>query len=156
MRWTYVGATHSDQYKKYNNKGSNSNDSNNNKCKNVYECLAFIENVFQCSQMSSELGTELNHKRSTNFCEMLEIYLIGLTTLILATEKTLYTLIYIYIYIYIPGIQRNGKGTERKRNDSFFFQKELNRTRNEAKFRSSSSVPSLLYMIWPFYIKIYI
>ena len=36
--------------------------------------FSFIENVFQCSQMSSELRTELNHKRSTN--EILELYLI--------------------------------------------------------------------------------
>ena len=37
---------------------------------------SFIENVFQCSQMSSELRTELNKKRSTNFTEILELYLI--------------------------------------------------------------------------------
>ena len=77
-----MGAAHSDQYKKYNDNGNNSNDSNNNKCKKVFECLVFIENVFQCSQMSSELRTELYHKRSTNFTETLEIYLKELTTLV--------------------------------------------------------------------------
>ena len=60
---------------RYNNNSNNSYDSNN-KCKKVYECFSFIENVFQCSQMSSELGTELNHERSTNVTEILELYLI--------------------------------------------------------------------------------
>ena len=64
-----MGAAHSDQYKKYNNNGNNSNDSYN-KCKKVFECFVFIGHVFQCSHMSSELGTELNHKRSTNFTEI--------------------------------------------------------------------------------------
>ena len=60
-------AAHSYQYKKYYI------NSNNNKCKKVYECLVFIENVFRCSLMSSELKTELNHKRSANFTEILEL-----------------------------------------------------------------------------------
>ena len=57
--------------KRYNN------DSNNgNKCKKVYKCLVFIENLVFL-HLSSELRTELIHKRSTNFTEiLLELYLI--------------------------------------------------------------------------------
>ena len=45
--------------------------------------------------MSSELRTEFNHKRSTNFTEILEICLIELTTT-LAMAETLYTHICVY------------------------------------------------------------
>ena len=88
VRRTSVGVAHSDQYKKYNNNSNNSNDINNNKCKKVFECLVFIENVIQCSRMSSELRIGLNHKRSTNLAEILEIYLIELTTIVFGHQAS--------------------------------------------------------------------
>ena len=83
VRRTSEGPTHSDQPKKYNINSNNNNDRNNNKCKKVYECLVFIENVFQCSQMSSELRTH-NSRKKELICNQLY------------TSMTLYTPICAY------------------------------------------------------------
>ena len=58
------------------------------------------------------------------------------------------------LYIGVRHLELN-EGTERKSNDSFFFwtipfsQKELNGTRNEAKFGPSRSVPLYIYSTHP-------
>ena len=50
----------------------------------------------------------------------------------------------------VAGILRNGKGTEKEQFLFFFIQEELNGMRNEAKFESSRSVPSVYNFTLPF------